>query len=249
MKSVLYFLGLYFCFNILCYAQDISFIPDKVYIKDTLGKEIVFNCKIKNISAMQQTVFMVRKKATLPGSWTSSLCFGECCFPCTLDSVATTPDFNSTPFSPQEEREASLHVFTSCLTSGIACVTVEVGTIRNPNSRISLEFTAESYPTSINDKYNVVNNYNLDQNYPNPFNPDTKISYQLKERGYVKLMVFDLKGDLIKVLVNETKDPGYYDTEFSGKGLASGVYMYRIEIYSKANNLLYSNSKKTILLK
>jgi Secretion system C-terminal sorting domain len=91
--------------------------------------------------------------------------------------------------------------------------------------------------------------YTLCQNYPNPFNPTTTISYRLKENGYVKLMVYDTKGSLIKVLVNGTKDPGYYETEFNAKGLASGIYFYRIEVFGKGSTSVFSEMKKTVLLK
>jgi hypothetical protein len=65
----------------------------------------------------------------------------------------------------------------------------------------------------------------------------------------VKLKVYGIKGDLVKVLVNETKDAGYYESEFDGKGLASGVYIYRIEVIGDGNKSVYSDIKKTVLLK
>jgi hypothetical protein len=87
--------------------------------------------------------------------------------------------------------------------------------------------------TSINEHPTAVSNYQLYQNYPNPFNPSTKIAYKLKERGYVKLYVYDIKGELVSVLVNQTQDAGYYEVEFNagvGPGLrpvlASGIYIY-----------------------
>jgi len=103
--------------------------------------------------------------------------------------------------------------------------------------------------TGINDKPQMVSEYRLFQNYPNPFNPSTKISYRLKERGYVKVMVYDIKGSLLRVLVNETKGQGYYEIEFNAKGLASGIYLYRIEVIGKGNIPVYSDMKKLILLK
>ena len=91
--------------------------------------------------------------------------------------------------------------------------------------------------------------YTLFQNYPNPFNPSTTISYRLKGKGFVKLKVYDTKGALIKVLVNETKEPGYYETEFNAKGLASGIYFYRIEVFGKGNIPVFSEMKKCIQVK
>jgi hypothetical protein len=91
--------------------------------------------------------------------------------------------------------------------------------------------------------------YELNQSYPNPFNPSTVISYRLKEKGFVKLRVYDIRGELVKVLVNETKEAGDYKAEFNGKGLASGVYIYRIEVMGSGNKLVYTNMNKTLLLK
>jgi hypothetical protein len=94
-----------------------------------------------------------------------------------------------------------------------------------------------------------VQSYELNQNYPNPFNPSTVISYKLKEKGFVQLRVYDIRGELVKVLVNENQEAGDYKAEFNGKGLASGVYVYRIEVMGDENVQVYSDMKKTILLK
>ena len=98
--------------------------------------------------------------------------------------------------------------------------------------------------TSINDNQMTINDYRLYQNYPNPFNPLTKISYRLKERGYVKLYVYDIKGELVSVLVNQTQDAGFYEVDFVGNGLptvpnksdlASGIYIYQIMVKNENN--------------
>jgi hypothetical protein len=103
--------------------------------------------------------------------------------------------------------------------------------------------------TGIKNNPQVITEYRLFQNYPNPFNPGTIISYRLKESGYVKIMVYDIKGALVRVLLNETKQSGYYETEFNAKGLASGIYIYRIEVIGSNNIPKYSDMKKMILLK
>jgi len=114
----------------------------------------------------------------------------------------------------------------------------------------------------------VVEEYKLLNNYPNPFNPSTKIPYRLKEGGYVKLIVYDIKGELMKVLVNEHQNAGYYEVEFSpneseverGKldapfetgyrgDIASGIYLYRIEVIGEGRIPRFSDMKKMILVK
>jgi len=116
----------------------------------------------------------------------------------------------------------------------------------------------ESYPgeqivitiTSTNEPLiEIVGEYKLYQNFPNPFNPVTIIPYRIKERAYVKIMVYDIKGELIEVLVNSVKEAGYYETEFNGQNLASGIYLYRIEVVNNRSIPVYMNMKKMILVK
>jgi type IX secretion system substrate protein len=71
--------------------------------------------------------------------------------------------------------------------------------------------------------------FGLGQNYPNPFNPSSMITFQIPNFGHVRLTVFDLLGEEIKVLVNEELNPGSYETKFDGGGLSSGVYFYRLQ--------------------
>jgi hypothetical protein len=112
--------------------------------------------------------------------------------------------------------------------------------------------------TSVNEYPATVSNYQLYQNYPNPFNPSTKIGYKLKERGYVKLYVYDIKGELVSVLVNQTQEAGYYEVEFQSssnqdrvlsiQSLASGVYIYQIMVKNENNIPVFTDIKKMILL-
>lgn len=86
--------------------------------------------------------------------------------------------------------------------------------------------------------------------YPNPFNPKTKITYKLPQSANVTLQVFDVLGNEIKTLVMETQQPGDYEVEFDGSGLASGIYLCRIQIIP-ANGVgqTFVETKKMILLK
>ena len=74
----------------------------------------------------------------------------------------------------------------------------------------------------------------LDGNYPNPFNPETSIRYSVKEPGRVRIGVYNLKGQLVKTLVDGSLNAGKYKViwnglDASGRGVASGVYLYRME--------------------
>ncbi len=72
--------------------------------------------------------------------------------------------------------------------------------------------------------------YMLAQNYPNPFNPTTVISYQLPVAGMVRLVVYDILGREVSVLVDESKEAGVHKLKFDASGLASGVYLCRMQI-------------------
>ena len=67
------------------------------------------------------------------------------------------------------------------------------------------------------------------QNYPNPFNPATTIRYTLQEEGPVSLRVYDLLGREVAVLLDGRENAGAHSVVFDGRGLASGVYFYRLE--------------------
>jgi probable HAF family extracellular repeat protein len=69
----------------------------------------------------------------------------------------------------------------------------------------------------------------LYQNYPNPFNPSTTIRYSLAHRSQVTMTAFNILGQHVVTLVNETQAAGAHDVRFDGSNLASGVYFYRIQ--------------------
>ena len=85
--------------------------------------------------------------------------------------------------------------------------------------------------------------YLLSNNYPNPFNPATTIRYELPERGFVTLKVFDVLGNEVATLVNQEKPAGSYQVEWNAFNLPSGIYFYRM----RAGN--FTDTKKLILLK
>ncbi len=71
--------------------------------------------------------------------------------------------------------------------------------------------------------------YSLGQNAPNPFNPSTTIGFELPRRGLVELGVYDLLGQRVALLANGTLPAGYHERRWGAQGLASGVYLYRLE--------------------
>lgn len=69
----------------------------------------------------------------------------------------------------------------------------------------------------------------LKQNYPNPFNMSTTIQYQLPEKAFVKISIYNLNGQIIETLVSQDKPAGYYNTIWDARQITSGVYIYRID--------------------
>jgi len=85
--------------------------------------------------------------------------------------------------------------------------------------------------------------YTLHQNYPNPFNPSTKIKFDITKTTNTKLTIFDITGREVKVLVNETLQPGTYETNWNADNLSSGIYFYKLTTQD------FSETKKMLLLK
>lgn len=82
---------------------------------------------------------------------------------------------------------------------------------------------------SVEDEPKLINSFELFQNYPNPFNPTTTIKFSLVEPQKVKLTVYSLLGEEIKVLLDEYKSTGNFTVNFNAIDLSSGVYIYRIQ--------------------
>jgi hypothetical protein len=215
-------------------AQDIQVVVHETFIyapETTL--EIIFDFEVINISNEEQSVFEVRTINNLPPNWTSSLCFGELCFPPEIDSVYTAPPFPDPPLQPGDTLITSLHVFTDQVSLATAEVQLQVGTFNNPNDRIIIDFTATTDPSVDVEDEEIPNQYFLSQNYPNPFNPSTKINYGVKEGGQVTLKVYNILGVEIATLVNGYKPAGTYEAFLNASatgGLSSGVYIYSLSV-------------------
>ena len=107
-------------------------------------------------------------------------------------------------------------------------------TIQNADSNItvSLKGFSNSQTGVINVSSEIPYEFSLMQNYPNPFNPATKIRFAIPQNlsgKFVSLKVFDITGKEVSVLVNESLQTGFYETSFDAVGLASGVYIYRLQ--------------------
>jgi photosystem II stability/assembly factor-like uncharacterized protein len=89
----------------------------------------------------------------------------------------------------------------------------------------------------------LLNKFDLSQNYPNPFNPKTTIRYQLPQESKVVIKIYNILGAEVFELLNERKEAGIYEIDFSADDLSSGTYIYKIS----ADNFV--QTKKMVLLK
>jgi hypothetical protein len=99
-------------------------------------------------------------------------------------------------------------------------------------------------PTSVGMKENSlsvpgfpINQYYLSQNYPNPFNPSTTIDFSIPngEAKRVIIKIYNLRGRLVKTLLDQKKEPGFYSVHWDGKDesgneVSSGVFFYNLNI-------------------
>jgi Secretion system C-terminal sorting domain len=99
-----------------------------------------------------------------------------------------------------------------------------------------------------NTKEKIPDNYSLAQNYPNPFNPSTTIGYTLPVQSKVKLIVYNILGEVVAALINGQQAAGTHNIVWNAASLSSGVYFY--ELRTEGNNgVKYSQIKKMVLLK
>jgi len=111
-----------------------------------------------------------------------------------------------------------------------------------PSNEYTVQYVSEGdYTTS-------ANNTMLKYNYPNPFNPQTQIHFSLAKDSVVKIDIFNIKGEIVKTLINSQLSAGNHHATWNGydslgKPVSSGVYFYKMETPE------YSSVKKMILMK
>ena len=108
------------------------------------------------------------------------------------------------------------------------------------------QLTAEAPPGTVGIQpmgIGVPEGFLLGQNYPNPFNPSTTIQYQLANGGRVQLNVFDVRGRLIQTLVDEERPAGTHEVNWDAARLASGTYLYRLQV----NDRVVSTRQATLI--
>ena len=102
-----------------------------------------------------------------------------------------------------------------------------------------------SFETGLNLDESIItpSGHRLLSAYPNPFNPDVKIPFQLLNETHVELNIYDLKGQKVVTLINESLLAGAHEVSWNASSYASGVYLCTLE----SNGKLTTN--KVVLIK
>ncbi|MCF7825388.1 MAG: T9SS type A sorting domain-containing protein [Candidatus Marinimicrobia bacterium] len=100
--------------------------------------------------------------------------------------------------------------------------------------------------TSVDDLASLPTEFSLAQNYPNPFNPSTTISFEVPTSSDVVISVYNMLGQKVVDLVNNSYAPGVYNVQWNGvnadgKPVGSGLYIYQMNAgkYSATSKMLY----------
>jgi len=154
------------------------------------------------------------------------------------------------PGSTNKLAESSAAFYVDSAASGYEKLYYRITAIDSQlNESISGQLISVTLTDVDNGKIEIITDYTLYQNYPNPFNSRTRIAYGLRERGYVKLIVYTLTGEIVQTIVNGEKEAGFYETDIDLNYLSSGIYLYRIEVIGKNNMPVYMEMKKMVHLK
>jgi hypothetical protein len=138
----------------------------------------------------------------------------------------------------------SLDLLLDCF-HGLGTVRADMGAYGGCNA---------GFPTLVKERTRstlLLRNFSLSQNYPNPFNPSTTIQYDIPAgvgRLPVEISIYDIRGRLIKKLVDQEKESGSYQVHWDGKDdmgveVGSGICLYRIE----AGNFI--STRKMVLVR
>ncbi len=120
----------------------------------------------------------------------------------------------------------------------IALAQTIVASIEAENPPASKPVAAKRALTGYASGHSETYEFGLGQNYPNPFNPITAIRYSLAEASSVRLTIYNLLGQEVRVLVNETQNPGEYflpwdGTDEAGRQVSSGIFIYQLRSEAK----------------
>jgi hypothetical protein len=96
---------------------------------------------------------------------------------------------------------------------------------------------------------NIPESFGLKQNFPNPFNPTTTIEFDLASGAFASIVLYDVTGREVKTLVNSNLQAGHYVFDLNASELSSGMYFYKLTAQNFDGQMIYSSTKKMVLMK
>ena len=123
-------------------------------------------------------------------------------------------------------------------------------------SMVNLDYTEDGYMdvnlenpitvtggTAVEAEVELADKFRLAQNFPNPFNPTTNIQFEVPQKSFVTLSVFNVMGHEVATLVKDYREAGSYTVTLDGTGLTNGIYFYKLKAGS------FSKTMKMVLAK
>jgi len=96
---------------------------------------------------------------------------------------------------------------------------------------------------------NIPESFGLKQNFPNPFNPTTTIEFDLASGAFASIILYDVTGREVKTLVNSNLQAGHYIFDLNASELSSGMYFYKLTAQNFDGQMIFSSTKKMVLMK
>lgn len=140
--------------------------------------------------------------------------------------------------------DSSYYMWTDWIVSGFG-LAQRFNYVDPPMVLVGCVIDGNKYGTlvSVADEEKLSRAFRLRQNYPNPFNSMTIIEYTLPESGVVKLSLYNILGEEVKLIDEDYKEAGSYKVNIELTELPSGIYVYTLQYGAQAA------SKKLVLLK
>ncbi|MEJ2721444.1 MAG: FlgD immunoglobulin-like domain containing protein, partial [bacterium] len=104
------------------------------------------------------------------------------------------------------------------------------------------------YQTAINEETPRIRTTAITSLHPNPFNPNLNIEFTLERRGEVELSIYDIRGRLVRRLIQDERPAGPHVAQWDGKSdngnqVASGIYFVRLEAMGRVDH------RKAVMIK
>ncbi len=151
------------------------------------------------------------------------------------DSTVVVVAVNTASFTRNQTfafQNGNVEIFTPYVTSGTKNCSEE-STILVINDSLDVTLDAQSVTTFVSGEILMVDedprSFKLHQNYPNPFNRSTRIDFEIPEKSFVSLVVYNLLGQEIDELAGKEYSVGLHSVTFDASGLPNGIYFYTLK--------------------